>query len=141
MVFRSSRDFLIEHVAVVRATVVVKSAPDRRNITVLERELNAAAKRHKTLSIARIVCFALIYASVLAQLPLVGKVLGELSAITGFFGVGVFSLLALYLTYRISILWNEMVVVYGHTIAIYEKHNRSEYPVGKSGAFALLKKS
>jgi hypothetical protein len=37
----------------------------------------------------------------------------------------VLSLLLLYLTWRISQVWQHMVVVYSHLISIYEKNNKA----------------
>lgn len=40
-------------------------------------------------------------------------------------GAGILSIIVLYLTWRINQVWQHTLIIYGHLIAIYEKHNKA----------------
>ena len=130
MLFKSSRDVLLEHVDQVKRLVKLKTV-DAKNASVLEQRLAKAATRHKFLGKLRIVSAILLYASVLStfssHLPILSEVLQTIVEIAGILGVGVLSLSTLYLSYRMREIYNRMVIYYSHLIAIYEKNNKNIY--------------
>ena len=138
----TSRDFLLDHVAAVRASVAVKSKADRENLRVLEADLAALARRHTTLARLRVFVFVCLYATIVSNLalPVVSAIVEPFMLITNLLGLGIFSLTALYLTWRLGQLWDRMGVVGSHVLAIYEKHNRDVYDIRKEKAFAITKK-
>ena len=142
MVFLTSRDFLLNHIATIREKVTVRRVVDRENLVLLENELTALVKRHKTLSYVRIVVFAFLYASVVSNfaLPAFTDIVKTFTLIANLVGVGILSLTALYLTWRLNQLWNRMTVIGAHVIAIYEKHNIDVYAERKGKVSRITKK-
>jgi hypothetical protein len=131
MLFTSSRKLMLEHLGRLKAVVRLQSANDRKNAARLETDLDKVVKRHALLSRIRIAIFVLLYASVVSTLvsglPLLSDVLQSITAIGGLLGVGVLGLVALWLTWRLNRLWDHMVLLYAHLIAIYEKNNKGAY--------------
>ena len=131
MIFRSSRQVLIDHLARLRSSVTLRTRYDRDNAAALERKLMSLEKQHKIYTRARIFVFILLYASVASAIgafsQLLGEVVGTITAIGGILGAGALSLIALVLTWQLAQLWNRMVIVYSHLVAIYEKNNRGGY--------------
>jgi hypothetical protein len=111
--------------------VELKSKVDAENAQRLETELDKVATRHLTLSRVRVVVFVLLYASIISTvgsaLPILRDVVQTIAYITGVVGVSVLSILAFYMTYRIRQLYDHMVILYSHLVAIYEKHNKKVY--------------
>ncbi len=138
-IFISSRDFLLDHLAAVRSSVTVKNKADAANLELLRQELETLAKRHARLSLLRNATFVLLYASLLSNLalPALDFVIRKFTLVANLLGAGILSLLALYLTWRLGQLWNRMAIVGSHSLAIYEKHNKSVYAVRKGRSFAL----
>jgi hypothetical protein len=97
---------------------------DRARLSDLERELATLARRHKTLSWVRGVVFVLLYASILSNLalPALAPLVKTVTLLANLIGASILALIALYLTWRLGHLWNRMVVLGAHVIAIYEKH-------------------
>lgn len=129
MLFKTGRKALAEHLTSIRSTVSVKNKTDAANIATLELELSELDVQHTTLNRWRALVFILLYASVVstisAGLPVLGEIAQTIAYIGGFAGVGVLSILVLYLTWRINQVWQHMLIIYGHLIAIYEKHNKA----------------
>lgn len=128
MLFKTGRKALAEHLASVRSAVVVKSKTDAQNSATLEMEISELGDWHSTLNRWRAFVFVLLYASVVSTLssglPILSEIVQTVAYIGGFVGVGLLSILALYLTWRINQVWQHMLILYGHLIAIYEKHNK-----------------
>lgn len=131
MFILTSREFLLNHIESIRQLVTVRSDADTRRLAALEDELALLARRHKTLSSVRIVVFVFLYASVLSNfaLPAVTQIVQTFTLVANLLGVGILSLAALYLTWRLGQLWNRMMVVGSNVITIYEKHNNGSKPL------------
>ncbi len=131
MIFRSSRQVLLEHLAELRTKVQLKKKYDRENASALEVQLNKYATRHATLGRVRIFVFVLLYASLVSTLGSISHILGEvintITYIGSIVGVGILSLIALYITWRMSNIWNRMLIIHSHLVAIYEKNNKGTY--------------
>lgn len=131
MLFTSSRGILLTHIERLKTVVTLRSKNDKKNAAFFERDLYKIAARHKTLSRLRGATFVLLYASVLStalsDLPVLSDVATSITAIAGVVGVGVLGALALFLTWRMNRLWNRMLLLYGHIVAIYEKNNAGLY--------------
>lgn len=142
MVILTSRDFLLNHITAMRQNVTVRREADRANLVLLETELDTLVKRHKTLSHIRIVVFAFLYASILSNfaLPALTDIVKTFTLIANLVGVGILSIAALYLTWRLAQLWNRMTVIGAHVIAIYEKHNVDVYIERKGKVSRITKK-
>jgi hypothetical protein len=129
--FKSPRDILLSHVERLKRVVTLKSKNDKQNAQLFEGELRQLARRHKLMAQVRVAVFVLLYASVLstaaAQLPYLTYFTQKIAAIAGIVGVGILSLILLGLTFRMRQLWDRMVLVYTHVVAIYEKNNKGLY--------------
>jgi hypothetical protein len=124
MVFQHPREFLAERLARAKANTNVTSEQDAQRIREITVSFQQRYTKHRTLSRIRIVVFILIYASVLSSfaLPVLAEVADVVTIITNVIGVGVFTLVALYLTWRLGHLWNQLSVLGSELFAIYEKH-------------------
>jgi hypothetical protein len=129
--FKSPRNILLSHVERLKRVVTLKKSTDRQNAALFESELYDLARKHKYLSHLRIAVFILVYASVLStiavQLPVFGYVARTITAVAGLVGIGLLSLVLLLITFRMRQLWDRMILVYTHVVAIYEKNNTGLY--------------
>jgi hypothetical protein len=125
-----------------RSGVIIRRSVDQENVARLETELASLARRHKTLSWVRITVFVFLYASVLSNfaLPALTDIVKTFTLVANLVGVGILSLAALYLTWRLAQLWNRMVVIGSNVIAIYEKHNVDVYEERKGKVSRITKK-
>jgi len=137
--FISSPSFLRQYVASLSGGTVVRSKVDLGNLRVLEAELAELAKKHARLGRLRMATFVLLYASVLSNfaLPALSAVVETFTLVANLVGVGILSVLALYLTWRLATLWNRMTVVGSHIIAIYEKHNKGSYGIRRGNLYRV----
>lgn len=131
MLFTTSRGILLSHVEQLKTVVTLRKGNDKENAAFFEADLYKLASRHKAIGRVRIVVFVLLYASVVStfvsELPLLGPVTQTITVLAGVFGVGLLGLLTLFLTWHMNRLWNRMLLLYGHLVAIYEKNNNSVY--------------
>jgi hypothetical protein len=120
---------LLDHLLHVKTVVALKNSVDRANAELLESELDRWGKRYTVLSRVRVVVFILLYASILSTIsvPILSDVVQSLVTITGLVGVGVLSLLVLYVSYLMRETFNKMLVLYSHVVAMYEKNNKFTY--------------
>jgi hypothetical protein len=128
MLYKTGKKALFAHLDRVRSLVTLKSKNDKENAALLEAELIELSERHSTLSRFRLIVFILLYASVASTISIGFPVLTEIAKTIAYLGsiagAGILSILALYLTWRMNMLWQHMLVTYSHVIVIYEKNNK-----------------